>query len=87
MTQPNDTTMNDNAKKIYRFTSGSSFGGMFYYPENDAAKSVIPAKRKALHPDEFVELINGGNAVELGIRTFIGTPIAWLTVTPSSIKA
>jgi hypothetical protein len=81
------TTATATAKKIFRFTSGSSFGGMCYYPENDAAKSAVPAKRKALRPEEFVELINSGEVVELCVRTFIGTPIAWLTITPSNTKA
>lgn len=67
-----------------RFTPGSSFGGMCYYPANDAAKAFVPGKRRTLRPDEFVALVNAGHAVELGVSTFVGNPLTWLTVTPSA---
>jgi len=66
-----------------RFTIGSSFGGLCYYPENDAAKAFVPGKRRTLRPDEFVELINAGRPVEIGVATFVGKPLAWLAVTPA----
>jgi hypothetical protein len=70
-----------------RFTIGSSFNRMCYYPENPAAVAVVPKGRRTLRPDEFVELINAGQAVELGVATFVGKPLTWLAVTPSGVPA
>ena len=70
-----------------RFTPGSSFGGLCYYPANDAAKAKVPGKRRTLRPDEFVALIVAGHAVELGVSTFIGCPVTWLALVPSVADA
>ena len=70
-----------------RFTPGSSFGGLCYYPANDAAKAKVPGKRRTLRSDELVALVVAGHAVELGLPTFLGAPTAWLTLSPSGENA
>lgn len=70
-----------------RFTQGSSFGGLCYYPANDAAKATLSGKRRTLRPDELVALVVAGHAVELGFPTFLGAPDAWLAVSASGDTA
>lgn len=70
-----------------RFTPGSSFGGLCYYPANDAAKAKLSGKRRTLRSDELVALVVAGHAVELGLPTFLGAPETWVALVPSVADA
>lgn len=69
-----------------RFTLGSSFNRMCYYPANPAAESVVPKGRRTLRADEVCDLLTAGRVVELDLNPYLGERF-WVALTPANVPA
>lgn len=71
-----------------RFTIGSSFGRICYYPANASAEAVVPnypKGRRSLRPDEVVSLLIDERVIEIDLNPFIGVHY-WVVLEPSSVE-